>query len=482
MRHLRRLLTIATVSLAIAPTWAGASSSWHAGTALTLPAGSNGSNGGIFAQLSCPSAGNCVAAGSYSVAGFFSSTIGATVLTESNHVWSTSPKVITPEADAATNPGMTVNSLVCVAVGNCVMVGSYTDANGLGQAFVASASAGTWSAARKLSLPKDANSASQNASAKSVSCSSSGNCIVAGTYFNATGSGRLEGFIVVQQQGAWLSPVTISLPSDASVNPLVTIGQTGCASSTLCTATGGYTNVDGIQEAFTVTTNAGTVATAQRTALPADASTYAGASFSEITCAQLTCTAVGTYISTTGATQLMAATLASGRWSHAVAVSAPTNAAHNPKITLYGFDGIACSSAGNCVSGGQYVDNAGGVQGFLVNEVGGLWQRAQRLKLPSDATQAGHNGGVVSLSCSSNGNCAAGAAYLDGSSNYQAGIVSEVNGVWQTVTKIALPAGATTVGQGGGVYALVCATSSCEALGTYQDQQENYPVFATSNF
>ena len=62
------------------------------------------------------------------------------------------------------------------------------------------------------------------------------------------------------------------------------------------------------------------------------------------------------------------------------------------------------------------------------------------MKLPAGAQEAGKNGGVVAVSCVSVGNCSAGAAYLDGSGDYQALVVNRVSGTWQTGTKVALPA------------------------------------------
>ena len=111
----------------------------------------------------------------------------------------------------------------------------------------------------------------------------------------------------------------------------------------------------------------------------------------------------------------------------------------------------------------------------------GAWKPAKTLSLPSGAQQAGKNGGAVAFTCSSVGNCSAGAAYLDSSGNYQAGIVSEVNGTWQTTQKLTLPNGATTVSPAGGVYGLICRASSCTALGSYQTSSGSYQGFTVTN-
>jgi len=60
------------------------------------------------------------------------------------------------------------------------------------------------------------------------------------------------------------------------------------------------------------------------------------------------------------------------------------------------------------------------------------------------------------VSCRSAGNCSAGAAYLDASSEYQALVINEVGGQWEAGLKITLPTGNNTVGVDGGVYGLIC--------------------------
>ena len=71
---------------------------------------------------------------------------------------------------------------------------------------------------------------------------------------------------------------------------------------------------------------------------------------------------------------------------------------------------MSCPSAGVCAAGGSFTDTAGYVQGFVVNERHGRWQRAEavpgltKLNVGGDAV-------VRSLRCASDGNCAAGGFY-----------------------------------------------------------------------
>jgi hypothetical protein len=159
----------------------------------------------------------------------------------------------------------------------------------------------------------------------------------------------------------------------------------------------------------------------------------------------------------------------------------PSGAAANPHTFFYGYGGLACSSIGNCSAGGQYLVGTSTYEGFFINEVKGTWQSATEMALPAGAQMAGRNGGVVAVSCRSAGNCSAGAAYLDASSEYQALVINEVGGQWEAGLKITLPTGNNTVGVDGGVYGLIChATGPCTATGSYLKTLTNYEGFTVT--
>jgi len=87
---------------------------------------------------------------------------------------------------------------------------------------------------------------------------------------------------------------------------------------------------------------------------------------------------------------------------------------------------VSCSSAGNCAAGGYYTDGAGG-QAFVVSQTAGVSGTPQQA-VPTTINFGGF-AQVTSMSCSSNGNCAAGGSYSDGVSDlvgYQAFVVSSV--------------------------------------------------------
>jgi len=88
---------------------------------------------------------------------------------------------------------------------------------------------------------------------------------------------------------------------------------------------------------------------------------------------------------------------------------------------------VSCTSAGNCSAGGFYRDDEG-QQGFLVSQIDGTWGAA--LTMPSTALNASNNAEVRSVSCTSPGNCTAGGNYAENSSFLQAFAVTQTDGVW----------------------------------------------------
>jgi hypothetical protein len=476
-RIITTLLALATLFVGLP---AGAAS-WSSAKNAALPADAASTYGGMYDLLSCPSAGNCVAGGSYVNE---NSEVLVTVDTETSEKWSSTAVVVpAPSAASSSNPGMIAYGLSCTSTTSCVLVGQFVTTAGLGLPFIATLTNSSWTS-QAITLPSNANATTQNSIAHSVTCTSAGNCVASGNYFDNVGAGRSQGWVASEVKGVWSAASELSMPSDASSSPLVTVNQTGCISDGNCIVVGSYTNSWGVAQAFGASETNGTWGPAQSIALPANASAYSGAVLSEATCVTgAECTAVGTYISRTGATEFMATSYSASGWARAQAITLPANAAASPHVMLYGFGGVSCVSSGNCVSGGQYLDSSGDAQGFLVNEVNGTWATATELVLPAGATQAGHNGGVVALACVAAGECIAGASYYDASGNYQAGIVSEANGVWGTAQQITLPAAGSSVGIDGGIYALAChSNGTCEGVGTYEDANQNYPAFTVSNY
>ncbi len=471
------LLISAVVTMAtVMPAGASMAPTWKVAQNAALPPGGTGIPQGYLPALSCPSAGDCVAVGDFSDA---SSTTRGLILNETRGVWR-NPTMITPPANAAASPGITPYAVSCGSAASCAIVGSYQDSSNNVRSFVEEKVNGRWKSATQVSLPANALGSGQNSQLRSVDCASAGNCSAVGTYIvKAARAQRIEGLVLDEVRGKWRRAAETSLPSGANENPFVSLGQLACVSGGNCSATGSYIDANNLTHGLILNEVAGKWSRGTAVTLPANANAYPNVSLSSVACASVgNCTTIGTYESESANLEGFTVSESAGRWGRAVAMKMPAGAAANPHVFFYGFSGISCPSAGNCSTGGQYRDSSGKYQGFLIDQVNGTWRPAVELTLPSGSLMAGKNGGVVAMSCVVAGQCSAGAAYLDGSSSYQALTVSEVDGVWQTGAKVTLPSGATSVGVDGGVYGLVCPVSGqCTATGSYLSGSTNYQGF-----
>jgi hypothetical protein len=480
MKLARTTVVVATlVTLASALPASASLPAWSSAKAVALPSGAKGIPDGFLPTLTCVSVGNCEAGGSFTNA---DNQVEGLVLNESRGVW-TAPTSLKAPPGAAANPGVTIYALSCGAIGNCSAAGNYVNSAGDDLAFYANEVDGTWSGARELELPANALVNGQDAAVRSLDCPSAGNCSAVGNYLDDNAvAPQDEGFVAIEINGSWRRAAVIDIAGSVNFNPFVAMSQIDCASNGRCVAVGSYINADDVTEGLLVDEDADVWAHGEALALPPNASAFAGATLSEVTCVKnSSCAVFGSYYSRSGAIEAMSANQTHDVWGRAVDLVMPANADANPHVFLYGFEGIACASSGNCSVGGQYQASNGDYEGFLDNESNGTWSTAQELSLPSGARSAGKNGGVVALACPAVGQCRASGAYLDASNLYQAVVVTEVDGVWQTGLKVVLPGSASSVGVDGGIYSLICASpSSCVGAGSYLAGTSTYEGFTLS--
>ena len=155
-----------------------------------------------------------------------------------------------------------------------------------------------------------------------------------------------------------------------------------------------------------------------------------------------------------------------GTWGTAQPVSIPGTATSGASSFV---ESTSCASAGNCAAVGFYTDSASHSQGFVANETGGTWAAGE--EVPGlGALNTGNSATVLSVSCGSAGNCAAGGEYTESpSGNLQAFVVNETNGIWGTAEEV--PNSATLNADGDALVTSVSCTptGTCSAGGTYED-------------
>src|SRR5207248_3075182 len=94
----------------------------------------------VLGSVSCASAGECSAVGSYIGPGGKRQGL---LLSESGGTWTMGVEATLP-AGAGSNPGVILGSVSCASPGECAAVGSYIDGGGNRQGLLLSESGGTW--------------------------------------------------------------------------------------------------------------------------------------------------------------------------------------------------------------------------------------------------------------------------------------------------------------------------------------------------
>ncbi len=412
------------------------------GHAIALP----GTNGVV--SVSCASAGNCAAGSSYIGA---SGGQQAVVASEVNGTWRTPIEVPgTAALNSGKHLGASVDSVSCASAGNCAAGGSYADGSGHQQAFVASEVNGIWRKAIEVpgsgSLNTGATAKNLGASVGSLSCPSAGNCAAGGSYTDA--SGGLQAFVASEVNGTWRKaievPGTAALSTGGTAKNLgVSVNSVSCPSAGNCAAVGWYTAASGWSRAFVASEVNGIWHNAIE--VPGTAALNVGAlntGATAVSCPSAgNCAAGGFYSGGSGHDQAFVASEANGTWHNAIEV--PGTAALNTGATgARGawVESLSCGSAGNCAAGGFYTDGSGHQQAFVASEANGTWRKA--IEVPGTAAlntgaSADNDGAwVSSVSCGSAGNCAAGGFYTDASGGQQAFVASEANGTWHNAIEV----------------------------------------------
>src|SRR5215471_19311500 len=217
------------------------------GRAIEVPgtAALNQSRGAATTSVSCASAGNCSAGGYYQDSSRRSQVF---VVSQIHGTWG---KAIEVPGTAALNRGggATIHSVSCASAGNCSAGGSYTRRSGRGGAFVVSQIHGTWGKAIEVPGTAALNQGG-DAGITSVSCASAGNCSAAGGYWDR--SRRGQAFVVSQTHGTWHKAIEVPGTAALNQGGNAFIAEVSCASAGNCSAGGSYAARPGRTQAFVI--------------------------------------------------------------------------------------------------------------------------------------------------------------------------------------------------------------------------------------
>jgi hypothetical protein len=379
------------------------------GTARTFKPSS--SPGGI----ACFAAGDCVVAGSYL------DTAGRTqafIASQTHGTWGKLSWVSgLARLDRGHHAGL--GELSCPSKGNCTAAGSYTNAAGTSLPFVVSQAHGVWGSAERVpnltGLPGQIKGSLPGFGP--ISCASAGNCAAAGTYAVSAGPGVNQVYVDDEVNGVWGTPMAVPGLAALNTGQFDNISSISCPSAGNCGAGGSYTESDGAADSFVVTQTHGTwgQATEVATKIP-------GFNFDDgdwIT--TISCPSAGNCVAggvdnverDALAASLFIVSQTGGTWGDAVALPGSDQLNQGDQA---GFNQISCSSAGNCGAVGYYsaAYDFGFVytQPFVANEANGRWSNA--IKVPGIKTLSLSDGqgsqGLV-ISCSAPDRCSAGGYY-----------------------------------------------------------------------
>ena len=374
----------------------------------------------------------------------------------------------------------------CSSPGNCAVGGIYGNGgvndSSTSSAFVADERHGSWG--RPIQVPgMAALNVGENAEVNSVSCASAVDCTAGGTYWpGGTDAGgvnpALDAFVVTEQGGRWGRAIEVPGTSALNAGGSATVNSVSCWSPGNCAAVGQYApgalanqGIVGLS-AFVVTEKGGAWGDATELRGLASLNTGHEAIVSSVSCAAGgNCAVGGEYTSASGAQQAFVADESAGRWQPAEEV---------PGTGVLNVDGVAgvasvsCASPGNCGATGTYASSAGGT--FVASEAHGTWRTAAAIP---DGVGAG------SVSCASTGNCVAGGSYAVSGQDFQAYVVTELNGTWGKPQPVPGLAG-LNVGRNAGIGSVSCsAPGECGAGGYYagrksdQDQGDDQAFVVT---
>src|SRR5580704_9425224 len=326
--------------------------SW--GTAIEVPRLATLNTGGNaqVTSLSCASAGNCAAGGSYSSDGDQQ----AVVVSEKNGSWG---KAIEVPGSAALNIGMSagVGSVSCASAGNCAVAGTYR-ANAP-EAFFVSEKNGSWGKA--IEVPGSA--AFGVATVASVSCASAGNCAAAGFSGSITNDAPSGPLVASEKNGTWGNVVAVAGTTASARN---SAGSVSCGSVNYCAAGGSYApSIEGPYQAFVVREKNGSWGNAIEVPGLAALNVGGNADVESVSCGQARyCAAGGTYRDGSGHQQAFVVSDINGAWGTAIEVpgSAALNTGGSAQVTS-----VSCASARYCAAGGYYMTSSGDDEAFVVS-------------------------------------------------------------------------------------------------------------------
>ena len=367
---------------------------WGPATPATFAGGVQ--SGGPDARLnavSCTSPGNCVAVGKVKVPG---GGFRAFSQVEANGTWANGVTATFAGGVENASPNAQFMGVSCPSAGNCLAAGFFTDAAGNYEAFSQRMAGGNWETAAPAEFAIGVQNPNPSAEFDGVACPSAGNCTAVGSFLDAAGASR--GFSETMTGGVWGTgtPLALAAGLENAYGPQSSLGTVSCASAGNCTAVGEFSAAGGGFRGVAQTATAGTWGTGAVTAFGAGVEAASPFAFLKgISCARVgACTAVGTFRNAAGYDEGFSQTMANGVWDTATPVTfAAGIQSSQPSAQL---SSVACTSPGNCTAVGSFTDSANHVQAF--SQTSTQAQTPGDSGTPSDGGGSGSPAGATAAS------------------------------------------------------------------------------------
>jgi hypothetical protein len=339
---------------------------WGMATAIPGLPRLNKRGGAAIDSVSCASAGNCSAVGTYNMRSslyFGLDHEKVFVVSENNGSWGAAQQVrgLNSSGDAG------IESLSCASAGNCSAGGTYNVRFG-GLAFAVSETNGIWGTAHQVPGLNENGSGAIN----SVSCASAGNCSAGGFYTNRSGT---QAFVIDQTNGTWGTAQQVrglNSSRDAGIESL------SCASASNCSAAGSFAGSGGRQRAFVVSQDNGIWGAARPVRGFAAFNASTDAESLSVSCATAgNCSAGASYLTASRAIQAFVVDEKNGTWGAASKVPGLPRLNKSRDAVV---DAVSCGSAGNCSAAGYYSDIHESPRAFVVSERRGIWGTARPVR------------------------------------------------------------------------------------------------------
>ena len=419
----------------------------------------------------------CVAVDACAAGGQLAVTAGeenAFVMTRTGDGWGDAQLVAFAPGVGAVVPDDRTTSVACAAPGECVAGGFFLDADGAYPAFVATMTGGVWGAGEPVTFAPGVENATPDAQVDAVTCTAPGACVAGGRFTD--GDGDRRAFVATMTGGIWDTAVPLTYVGGENATAYARVNAVSCGASGECVAVGSFTDVAGDLRAFVATMTGGIWgAGVPVTFAPGVEGAAPDARSVSVSCAAPgACVAGGSFRDATGGYQGFAVIMAGGIWGTAAPIAFPVPQSATPDSYL---DSLSCTGPGECVAGGSFRDAGGGYQAFVVTMTGGTWGTAAPLTY-AGGQQTISDAYVSEVSCARTGACVAVGTYLDPAGDQPAFVLVMQDGRWGTAQPVAFDPGVERAEPGATARSVSCASDGgCAAGGRFVAVDDLHPAF-----